>query len=339
MCLRQFIGTCVVAGCLSGGGGAFGQVLGTVGESDPANDAIGGANPIPLSSNGVAVIRGDLVGAGSDVDHFSISLLEGDVLTIITAPTNNLPIDFFIPDTSVSVLDSGGVQQVVNADAGSDYGRTGVQPQVHGAVVRFRAPSAQTYYVRVFGGGLNESGTYFVAVSLYRGGATRFAEVEPNGTIAAARFIDLTTGGPMLGSGAISPANDLDVYGVELRGGDSVLAVITPTQNLPANFGSPDTVLEVLDSSGAVLLMDDDAGDEFPSAGGAGVGSAVRFRAPRDGNYYLRIRGFSGAETGSYVLTLATIPGRPCIGDADRNGFVDFSDVLNVLSGFATVCP
>ncbi len=339
MRLRKLACVCALAGLAGGWSSAVGQVLGTVGDTDPANDLIGGANVLPLTSNGVVVIRGNLVGAGTDVDNFSIALDSGDVMTVITAPIQNLPVDFFVPDTSVSIHDSVGTELVVNADAGSDYGRTGVAAQVHGAVVRFRAAAAGTYYVRVFADGFNESGLYVATVSLHKGGSTQFAESEPNGTLMQARFIDLATSGPMLGAASISPANDVDVYGLELRGGDSVLAVVTPNQNLPTDFSTPDTIMDVLDSSGAVLLTNDDSGDESPTTGVLGTGSAVRFRAPGDGNYFLRVRGFNNVVTGTYLLTLSTIPGRPCVGDADRNGFIDFSDIIKVLAGFGTVCP
>jgi len=68
----------------------------------------------------------------------------------------------------------------------------------------------------------------------------------------------------------------------------------------------PDSVLSVYGRDGATLLAWDDDG-------GGGYASRVTWTAPASGTYFLEVRAYSGAETGSYALAVAAGNAAPVI--------------------------
>ena len=107
--------------------------------------------------------------------------------------------------------------------------------------------------------------------------------------------------------------NDADFVGLgALVAGDVITAVTTPLED--DVFETPDTILGVFNAAGVRLAFNDDAG--------AGFGSAIRFRVPSAGDYFLAVSGLGDAlfqglhdEDGSYVFTvsldLIPIPNTP----------------------------
>jgi len=102
----------------------------------------------------------------------------------------------------------------------------------------------------------------------------------------------LTVGGTQ--NGFVNTVGDDDWYGVELTAGTTYIFTLT-------GGTLPDTFLELRNSTGALLAVDDDFGD--------GVNSLLRFTATTTGTYFVNARGFEdtgASNTGSYTLTMAT---------------------------------
>ena len=142
-----------------------------------------------------------------------------------------------------------------------------------------------------------------------------FGEREPNNTRATADVVLQGNIVPWADVGVLSlTANDSDFFKVYLRAGDVLTAITFP---IGVDYNSPDTVIALFDaSSNTALVSNDDAGN--------GLGSAIRWRADRDGDYYIAITGYhdgisgqdsisyyEGAthgESGSYILTVSVVP-------------------------------
>jgi hypothetical protein len=102
---------------------------------------------------------------------------------------------------------------------------------------------------------------------------------------------------PLTINGRTFPREDVDEWEFEARAGQGVWAEVCA-----ARIGSPvDSQLEVLDSAGRVLAENGDA---------LGADSLVRFTAPADGVYRVRIldANFGGLQHYAYRLTISTGP-------------------------------
>jgi hypothetical protein len=102
---------------------------------------------------------------------------------------------------------------------------------------------------------------------------------------------------PVTVNGRIFPREDLDVWSFKARRGQVISCSV-----LAASLGSPlDSRLEVLDPHGRRLAENDD---------GAGSDSFLRFVAPEDGTYQVRIHdiNFRGGQAYVYRLTLTADP-------------------------------
>jgi len=141
-----------------------------------------------------------------------------------------------------------------------------------------------------------------------------FGETEPNNTRATADMVLYNNVAPWSDVGVLSlTANDSDFFKIRLNAGDWLTAITFPIQS---NYFAPDTVMALFDASGnTAIVWNDDAGDGF--------GSAIRWQADRDGDYYIAITGFHGfvgrdsinyyegathSESGSYILTVSVVP-------------------------------
>ena len=141
-----------------------------------------------------------------------------------------------------------------------------------------------------------------------------FSETEPNNTRATANDVLYYYSAPWADVGVLSlTANDSDFFKIYLRAGDLLTAITFP---IGVDYNSPDTVIALFDaSSNTAIVWNDDAGD--------GLGSAIRWRADRDGDYYIAITGYrSGgsqndisyyegathSQSGAYILTVSVVP-------------------------------
>jgi hypothetical protein len=103
--------------------------------------------------------------------------------------------------------------------------------------------------------------------------------------------IPVTVALPVTVNGRIFPREDVDLWSFSARKGQSITAEVQA-----ARLGSPlDSHLQALDARGRVLAENDDA---------AGADSRLRFTAPEEGMYTLRIRDVNSHGGQNYVYRL-----------------------------------
>jgi hypothetical protein len=91
-------------------------------DTDPTNDAFAGADAITIGAAGAAVAMSEML--ANDVDYYALNLLQGQVLSVVTAGMDDLPFSFLVPDTVIALFDSGGTPLVINDDSGDDGSTT-----------------------------------------------------------------------------------------------------------------------------------------------------------------------------------------------------------------------
>jgi hypothetical protein len=312
-----------------------GETRGKFRDTEPSNNSINTAPTINLSQIGRCFsFRATLT--NSDIDIFRFDAGPESQVVFITTPisgTGGSPLA--TPDTVVSLLNSAGTPIATNDDAGRSFPGTNF-----GSVVRYDIQSAGTYYFRVTPLSNSSLGEYIVTVAGTFGLNADFGESFPdnNDTPATADILDLGIGGTLSGSCELNSSSDADYFAVDMSRGDILVASTTPQISA---FVTPDTIIDVLDTDGATVLLtdDDDGAGTFPFVINV-RSSTIRFKAPAPGRYYIRVRGFQGA-TGPYRPIFARFSSTApfCSGDADGNGTVNFTDITNVLANFGTVCP
>jgi len=121
------------------------------------------------------------------------------------------------------------------------------------------------------------------------------AEAEPNGTIGTASQLPEPHQFP---SGLVSPAGDVDYWGVVVAAGPSA-TLWADTQDGTFGCTLADTVLTLVDAAGAVLASADDAPE----------GRCARLTALLDpGAYALRVSAGAGVATFPYDLFTRVVP-------------------------------
>jgi hypothetical protein len=127
-------------------------------------------------------------------------------------------------------------------------------------------------------------------------------EVEPNNDVAKAQAIEQS----MMINAKLGAANDVDVYAVTLKKGQTLVAQVDANWRL----GFPvDPIIQVLTANGTVIeQVDDDHGFD----------PMIAFAAPADGTWLVRVFGFPAAPNSTirfaggadylYRLTLTTGP-------------------------------
>ncbi len=115
-------------------------------------------------------------------------------------------------------------------------------------------------------------------------------------------------------AGTIDPPGDVDWF--RLQDTTPVIAIYPPPQRTyvfeTSVQGGMDTVIELYAADGATLLATND------DAAGLGLGSRLRYTAPHGTVFYLKVRHYSPAGTGSYVLRAGTANGAPAAGGDDH---------------------
>lgn len=304
-------------------------------DRDPNNDTVVGAAYYFNALHSEARVGIGTFGGGDIHDYYGWVMPANTVVTVMTIPLSSPTGPFLTPTTSVLLSNGdGSIQHVVAGSGGTD--QSGSTPNSGGSVARARPAAGGNQKVRIASG---ESGSYAVLVSVYTGDGEDFEEQEPNNGPAFALALGLGLGGPMIGTGTLA-AGDVDYYSVDMKKGEILGAVTTPVENFPNSMDVPDTVMDVIGTNGAtVLVTNDDAGLDQT---GTARGSAVRYRAVADGRYFLRVRGFNASTAGKYALTavlLAPPPGTECIADFNGDGAVNTNDLVIFLGRFGQPCP
>jgi hypothetical protein len=338
-------------------------------DTDPTNDMQVTGDDLGLLPGFAVSNRAALAAPGGDVDFFPVQLSEADVVFGMTTPITSLPSTFEGPDTMASVFAFGSQATFSDDDFADELPFDG---DVHGSLFRLQAPLDSTYYVgitgfgddEVDGGALGETheetGEYILTAAVvtpgFLGGG--FTDTDPaNDTRTGA---DMIPGGPGAHVAVLEMLeNDVDFFALTLTAGQILSAMTAPLDDLDITFDYPDTVIGLFDSSGELLVVNDDAGDEGfsnidPNLGSDNpmlpdgiFGSAIRALIPSDGVYYLGVTGFEDdgflgnhAESGLYAL-LVGVAGDdepPSLaGDFNADGTVDAADYVVWRKGDGTL--
>ncbi len=146
--------------------------------------------------------------------------------------------------------------------------------------------------------------------------------------------------------GTIDPGQDVDLYALELQGGETVVLDIDFTGT---PIPSPDTQIFVWDANGVQVAFNDDF---FPGTGGEGAGSSDRtdayleYNVPVTGTYYVGVQSFNGLTTGPYTLNVGVanstdglggfeiLAGTLLANDSDIDGdALEITSVDNAING------
>ena len=134
-------------------------------------------------------------------------------------------------------------------------------------------------------------------------------EAEPNNAAVAAQAIAV----PRIVNGRIDAPGDVDVFAIEGRAGDALVAEVQGRR-----LRSPlDSLVRVIDASGAVVAWNDDFEDNdeyLYRLGGLlthDADSWLRTELPADGTYYVEIADAQGQGGSAYAYRLRVGPPEP----------------------------
>ena len=233
-----------------------------------------------------------------DADYFSFRAERGVRYVIETAS------DFYT-DTFIELHDGNGYVMESDDDGGTDGGSR----------ITWTAPDDGTYYVAVMGFGGSGTGTYELSLGDLRERLRSALRISLGASIES-----------RLGDGS-----DADYYSFRADGG---VRYVIETRLL----SHPDTIMELMDSTGYQIEFDDD--------GGTDGGSRIEWTAPDDGTYYVVVAGYDGSGTGTYELRLEEGPAAlatvaPATVPAPRvfNGRDDHSDDIDGATALSSSRP
>ena len=128
-------------------------------------------------------------------------------------------------------------------------------------------------------------------------------EKEPNNTIAAAQPVKL----PIIINGRIDQPGDWDVFRIEGRAGDSIVAEVDARR-----LDSPlDSVLKLTDAAGKQLAFNDDHEDKGAGLDTHYADSYLAATLPADGSYFIHIGDAQHQGGPEYAYRLRLSPPRP----------------------------
>ncbi len=99
--------------------------------------------------------------------------------------------------------------------------------------------------------------------------------------------------------GTIGSSDDVDWVAIELTAGEALVLTVYGTHGAIDGIG--DTTLTLYDASGSQVAFDDDA-----FAAGGNHFSLIEYSVPVSGTYYIAVAGYSGGDTGDYILRTTT---------------------------------
>lgn len=315
--------------------------IGFLADIEPTNNTAADATPVPFPNIGGANCTVSVSGilnlsSGADVDYFDLSLAANDRLVVVTTPISGLPQDFSRGDTVVRIENAAGMTQVSDDDAGSCYA-PGLTNSCYGSVVRFVAPAAGLYRIRVvpFNNLSASTGTYHMMICKHVPGCVTWTG-SSNNTPANAEILGLRQLSP-IAAFCLSSQNDDDYFAVDMAVGDVLVASTIPSPDPATGWNTPDTTITLLEGNGVTVIgtSGNDGAGQLPASGN--VGSTIRFRAPASGRYFLNVTS-SQATVEDYTLFAAVIPAEECQGDSNGDGFVNFADITNVLNNWNAMC-
>ncbi|MGE3335832.1 MAG: pre-peptidase C-terminal domain-containing protein [Rhodospirillaceae bacterium] len=258
----------------TGFGGEQGTYTVAVATSTTADDYTANS-----STTGAVAVGGSVTGrleTSTDADWFAVTLTAGQSYRIDLRGSASG--GGTLADPYVRVKSSSGVTYGSDDDSG-----TGLDAQL-----TYTAAYTGVHYIEAAAGS-SGTGTYTLSVA-------------PNGTsgddytATTATSGVVTVGGTL--SGSIGTAGDIDWVRVSLTAG--TLYRFDARGSASSGGSLTDPALQLLNSSGTVLVADNDSG--------AGADARLMFRASVSGTYYLAMRSNSSAATGTYTIAAASDP-------------------------------
>lgn len=176
-----------------------------------------------------------------------------------------------------------------------------VTPQIKGwnlDGVELKLPPAEAgpgvYYVTAAKNGIVSNRMPFAVDTL-----PEAIEKEPNNVVDQAEQVSL----PVIVNGRIDQPGDWDVFRIEGRSGQTLVAEVTARR-----LNSPlDSLLRITDASGKILAINDDFEDPGMGQMTYHADSYIMFQLPADGTYYIHIGDTTrkGGEEYAYRLRLS----------------------------------
>jgi len=254
------------------------------------------ATPSSISlTNGVDIVAGEINGPG-DVDFYRFfAPSAGRIWIQVDSGGPQLP----GATSRDTILDLYGVDGATLIESDDDDGTaTGglgvVQSGLASSIAGRSIPAAACYIrVRAFGSSVVIR-PYRLLVMFTTGAGT--AESEPNDTAANANVLT-----PPLAfrTGSIGGSGDSDYYKIALNAGDSL--VIGADGDPERDGNGTDLVLELRDPANNLITSVDSSSYGSP---GNPPSEALNYTVPADGTYYIRVRDFDPAATGTYSLAV-----------------------------------
>ncbi|MBC8218364.1 MAG: pre-peptidase C-terminal domain-containing protein, partial [Planctomycetes bacterium] len=173
--------------------------------------------------------------------------------------------------------DGNGVLLALGLDVGA---------KVKQAIVNFRAPATETYYVSVAGAA---EATYTLLV--LRGAGF---DLEPNSQDSEATDISRTS--QALGRAALGGLDAVDVYAIDVATGDTLtIETTTPGDGTGQPLNDLDPLLELYDPNGVLVGSNDNGAAD-------GRNALINHVATQTGTYHIHVSPVVGG--GDYVLTV-----------------------------------
>ena len=311
--------------------GGFNTAMLVILDDDDLNNTPATATPLNLSS-GFAIVTNatgavlPAISPPGDEDWYSFTAPAGAKVWAHVDTGGTQGPGATSRDSGLTLFAANGTTVIEEDDddgSGNDCGPTldPAEGKLASAIAGRALTAAGTYYLRVRAFDANQiidPYKLFVVVTTI----ATLAEAEPNDTPGFANTL-VTAATPIAERSArIAMANDVDIY-----------SIVTPSNSLlyisadadPERDGTQtDLVLELLGTDGTTVLFSaDSSGAETNAA------EAFCFRLAQPGRYFVRVKDYSGTNTGNYNLMAARVPG-----EAEPNDDPANAAPLDLLSGF-----
>jgi hypothetical protein len=252
------------------------------GESDPATARILAdptePNDDPTTATQIAYgqsLQG-IIAVSGDVDFYKFDGQEGDLVTVEVRAEVGSPLN-----SVLTLYDSDGQTVLAFNDDFADWWWVTYDSKL----VRFPLPHDGTFYLKVEDYSGSGSENHFYTLTLVRDTPDDHGDWPQNATpINAGENLP----------GVINPPPDTDYFVFNANAGDLIIAEIFARRQ-----GSPlDPMLALYDEQGNLLAFNDDY---------YGLDSAIFYRIPQTGRYFLRVMPYGGPYIGgpNYTYTLS----------------------------------
>jgi hypothetical protein len=282
---------------------------------DEPNDTAATAEAIEFTSSArrCAIITG-AIDPPADVDFYSFQAAAGSRVWISTDTGGPQNPGATSRDTVLDLLASDGVTVIENDnDDGTGNGGDGTIESTSSSIIGGRVLVASgTYFIRVTANSaVGNISPYKLFVVLTNARTQTIAESESNDTVATA---DVLIGGAPIAvrTGAIGLAGDADYYSIVVDSGTMVYFNVDAD---PERDGGTDLVVEFRSPADVLLLSVNSSLTGAPANPVAEGANFIVTDAP--GTYYLKVRHFNAAGTGTYNVMAIVASGNAAPGFSD----------------------